>query len=383
MKKIPAIISDIDGVLLRGKDPIKGAAQAVKFLRQPLQKLMPNLPILNKNQTLPNIRQKLFSNNIEKNQQLPFVCLTNGGGMLEQKKAEQINQYLGLNQNLNLNFNTNQDIQGNSNEFIYQKFEKEDIILNYTPLRGVLQEQYRNKTVLLVGIGDVKEIAQSMGIKKYITIEEYASLYPELLKNFSRPRLNKFTTRQEIQKRFALRNQYPLYYPLQINAIAVINDPIYWEDSIQIMCDLCSSEDGKVLQRQIQHQKQHIPIFTVNNDLTFSAKFHIERFAFGPFTNLFRTVFEMIYNYQPTIHEYGKPTKNTYDFTGDNPKSDIRGANQKDWVSILVRSGIFQGDNDPHDPAKVVVDNFFQAVEYICEQEKISTKGLYQNNDNF
>lgn len=28
---------------------------------------------------------------------------------------------------------------------------------------------------------------------------------------------------------------------------------------------------------------------------------------------------------------------------GDNPASDIRGANAKGWVSILVKSGVFSG----------------------------------------
>ena len=36
---------------------------------------------------------------------------------------------------------------------------------------------------------------------------------------------------------------------------------------------------------------------------------------------------------------------------GDNPKSDIRGANDIGWISILVRSGVFKGVNDPLDPA--------------------------------
>jgi ribonucleotide monophosphatase NagD (HAD superfamily) len=32
---------------------------------------------------------------------------------------------------------------------------------------------------------------------------------------------------------------------------------------------------------------------------------------------------------------------------GDNPKSDIAGANKKGWTSILVRTGVFKGaDND-------------------------------------
>jgi ribonucleotide monophosphatase NagD (HAD superfamily) len=42
---------------------------------------------------------------------------------------------------------------------------------------------------------------------------------------------------------------------------------------------------------------------------------------------------------------------------GDNPKSDIRGANSAGWSSILVRTGVFKGENDEEDPAKYVVDN--------------------------
>ena len=42
---------------------------------------------------------------------------------------------------------------------------------------------------------------------------------------------------------------------------------------------------------------------------------------------------------------------------GDNPKSDIRGANAAKWKSILVRTGVFKGENDPLDPATYVVDD--------------------------
>lgn len=45
---------------------------------------------------------------------------------------------------------------------------------------------------------------------------------------------------------------------------------------------------------------------------------------------------------------------------GDNPASDIRGANEKGWESILVRSGVFRGeDNDKIDKGKYVVDDMY------------------------
>lgn len=91
----------------------------------------------------------------------------------------------------------------------------------------------------------------------------------------------------------------------------------------------------------------------------------------------------------------GKPYQMTYDYAekriaalsensverfygiGDNPKSDIRGANgRKNWTSVLLRTGIFPTspnhlDNDPDDPADVVVENVIEAIEFICENEKL------------
>ena len=53
---------------------------------------------------------------------------------------------------------------------------------------------------------------------------------------------------------------------------------------------------------------------------------------------------------------------------GDNPKSDMRGANNagKHWSSILVRTGIWEGgENDLEDPANHVVSDVLAAVELI------------------
>ena len=51
---------------------------------------------------------------------------------------------------------------------------------------------------------------------------------------------------------------------------------------------------------------------------------------------------------------------------GDNPKSDIKGGNDAGWITILVKTGIFQGKyNDKEHPAKYVVNNFKEAIELI------------------
>ncbi len=57
---------------------------------------------------------------------------------------------------------------------------------------------------------------------------------------------------------------------------------------------------------------------------------------------------------------------------GDNPDADIDGANRKGWVSILVRTGIFQGKaNSVTFPATHVVQDFEEAVKLIFKLENM------------
>lgn len=62
---------------------------------------------------------------------------------------------------------------------------------------------------------------------------------------------------------------------------------------------------------------------------------------------------------------------------GDNPHSDIKGANEIGWISILVRTGVFSGlHNDTVDPAKYVVNDFHDAIKLIFQLENIQTSLL-------
>jgi ribonucleotide monophosphatase NagD (HAD superfamily) len=66
----------------------------------------------------------------------------------------------------------------------------------------------------------------------------------------------------------------------------------------------------------------------------------------------------------PITHYYG---------VGDNPKSDIRGANAAgdNWTSVLVRTGVFNGEiNDEIDPADIVVGDVLDAINFIISDTK-------------
>ncbi len=51
---------------------------------------------------------------------------------------------------------------------------------------------------------------------------------------------------------------------------------------------------------------------------------------------------------------------------GDNPQSDIKGGNNAGWITILVKTGIYQGEgNDKQNPAKYLVNDFKEAIDLI------------------
>lgn len=65
---------------------------------------------------------------------------------------------------------------------------------------------------------------------------------------------------------------------------------------------------------------------------------------------------------------------------GDNPKSDVRGANNAGniWRSILVCTGVYKGgadSNDKEDPAHYVVEGVGEAVNKVFEIEEQRTMG--------
>ena len=43
-------------------------------------------------------------------------------------------------------------------------------------------------------------------------------------------------------------------------------------------------------------------------------------------------------------------------------------------ITIYIRTGVFQGENDPEDTADYVVDDFYEAAELIMKLEGISDR---------
>ncbi len=126
-KKIkPSICFDIDGVLKQRNTPLPFARESIIKLRH---------------------------------KDIPIALITNSGGEPESKRVQKINKL----------FNLESDYAFKSNE----------LNLCHTPIQKVIQS-YTNQTALIAGVGDIKEVMNSYNYTKYISVEEYAMLFPEL-----------------------------------------------------------------------------------------------------------------------------------------------------------------------------------------------------------
>ena len=352
-KKVPAIISDIDGVLAHWPYPTLRTPDAINFIRQPLKELDP-------------------TNFADEDTRLPFVLLTNGGGCTEEEKIHDVNEILGLKRGV--------------------QFNADEIVLCHSPLKSIIRENYQDRLILVSGYKDLHSTMKSCNVEKYILIDEYCSLYPSLVPFGSYPREPNPELVSKIQKRLGFENTDFLKEPLQVHAIFLLADPFKWEENIQVILDLLSTPDGKIAKTMPTiGPETHIPIYSCSNDQFSRLSFRLPRIVFGAFNDTLKMLYKQVYQRDMELRFVCKPEKITFDYAkqlalkntkyeiskfymiGDNPNADIKGANQAGWESILVRTGVFQGaENDPTNPAKYVVDDFYEAIKLICKLENIS-----------
>ena len=117
----------------------------------------------------------------------------------------------------------------------------------------------------------------------------------------------------------------------------------------------------------------------------------------GTFGIVLSFLYEKLTKQKLKVTWFGKPIDTTYKYAeiqiqdlavqqghdtvhriyavGDNPESDIAGANNagSHWTSIMVRTGMFTGpeENDLKHPADVVVDDVGDALKWIFQQENV------------
>ncbi|KAL3820075.1 hypothetical protein ACJIZ3_005980 [Penstemon smallii] len=301
------IAFDIDGVILGGKSPIGNSPIALKRLFHDSGAL-----------------------------KIPFLFLTNGGGIPESRRAFELSELLGVN------ILPSQVLQGHS------------------PFKNLLN-RFENDLIVATGKGEPALVMSDYGFKRVISLDEYASYFVNLdpvaqykrwttlhesngLKDF-----NELVSRSDL-----LSNK--------VQAAFVVSDPVDWGLDIQVLCDILTS--GGLPGEKNGHQP---PLYFAADDLQYQAAFPSERLGMGAFRIALESVFNSIHDKPLEYTSFGKPnpfvfqnaenilrnllqasgprnaikeTSNnelpslkTLYMIGDNPLVDIKGAQQVHCIS--------------------------------------------------
>ncbi|KAK3956277.1 HAD-like domain-containing protein [Pseudoneurospora amorphoporcata] len=365
-----AFAFDIDGVLLHVATPIPGAPEALKFLNE---------------------------NNI------PFILLTNGGGKHETERVKDLSQKLGI------------------------ELTTDNFVQSHTPFRQLVEgpNSLREKTILVTGANAEKcrLIAEAYGFRNVVTPADILKAHPEVFP-FD-PLLDTVytaTARPLPKPVFTPGSGMNLKDALKIDAMFVFNDPRDWAYDIQLITDLLLSQEGYVGTYSPKNGDAALPscgwqqdgqptLYFSNADLLWSTGFHLPRFGQGAFQAAVAGVWRRLTNgHELQRRVIGKPYSETYQFAervlathrhdvlksrghhepgtlksvymvGDNPESDIAGANDyqseagTEWSSVLVRTGVWSPEHSGEKAIqgrfkpKVIVDDAREAVRWALKRE--------------
>ncbi|PGH01634.1 TIGR01456 family HAD hydrolase [Polytolypa hystricis UAMH7299] len=331
---------DIDGVLVRGGEAIEDAVEAMRVL----------------------------NGENEWGVRVPYIFVTNGGGKTEEERC------LDLSRQLELEVSPGQFICG------------------HTPMREMAE---RYHTVLVVGGEGEKcrEVAEGYGFKNVVTPGDIIKTEQDTTP------FRKLTDEEYSNSRTLNLDE------TVIEAIFVFADSRDWAGDQQIILDLCMSKGGRIGTRS-ETFDEGPQVFFSHNDIVWSTSHAHTRIGMGALRASLETVFKAVTGNELRTVAFGKPQLGTFQFAtrllrqwrkenygidsapetvyfvGDTPESDIRGTNEfnqseeceNNWVSILVKTGVFQAGTVPRYPPKKTVNTVLDAVKFGMQRE--FAKGL-------
>lgn len=174
---------------------------------------------------------------------IPFIFLTNGGGILEEERAESLSKFLGT------------------------EIQPSQIVLSHSPMKQLVKK-YHNARVLVIGFYDSLKVAKHYGFTKAISPREFAQ---------ENPHLYPFLT---------LEHKCTPFFNEPISAIMIFHDSTDWALEIQLCCDILRG--GKPLGHG---RRQCVPLYASNPDLVYPAEHGVPRFAQGAFVHALEHLF--------------------------------------------------------------------------------------------
>ncbi|GAA5876931.1 hypothetical protein JCM8547_006313 [Rhodosporidiobolus lusitaniae] len=347
----PAFCFDIDGVLKQGEHVLAEGKQVMQIL----------------------------SGNNPLGKKYPFICVTNGGGSLEIDRSKRLTKELGV------------------------EIAEYQVVQSHTIFRSLVPK-YADKPVLVIGGREdrCRRVAETYGFKHaYIPADILAwkpSIWPY----------------HKLSEKALTYVKEADFSTIPFAAVLVFHDSVDdWGRDIQLVLDLVKAEDGvfgtakDLKDPSLWTKEKQLPVHFSNPDLLWGNEFSQPRFGQGALQESMAAVHKLTTGYELHRETGGKPTRATYEYAsnllnsaiasaatgspvdlhgtgdkapkfegkvymvGDNPASDIAGANNFGWESILVQTGVFRGSK-PEDAAHVptvVKANVLEGIKWALERE--------------
>ncbi|KAK2079107.1 hypothetical protein QBZ16_002797 [Prototheca wickerhamii] len=273
----------------------------------------------------------------------------------------------------------------------------EQIVQCHTPLRLGLAAELAEEPVLLVGRGDVKRVGESYGLRRCLTVEELALAAPASVPFAGHIR------RRAAQARLAGAAGDAAALETRTNgrpfaAILVLNDPEDWYSALQISLDVVLGRGRPGVRAPRDDAAAPVHVVFCNPDMEWAAAYPTPRLGCGAFAACLEALHRRVAgrpsrgspekgdaaapaapaHYSPPALA-SLPLRQRFGAifaVGDNPHADVAGANAAGapWVSVLVRTGVFQGaGNSPDHPAAIVVDDVAAAVRSALHRSRAAT----------
>ncbi|XP_063785395.1 haloacid dehalogenase-like hydrolase domain-containing 5 isoform X2 [Pseudophryne corroboree] len=323
------LLFDIDGVLVRGRNPIPGAAEA-------------------------------FGKLLDRSGQLavPVVFVTNAGNCLRQERAAELSKLLGF------------------------QVSDDQVILSHSPLR--IFHQFHSKCVLVTGQGLVEEISSDLGFKNVVTIDDLRKAYPLLdTVDESRRPSNPVSTSLDFPAIEAIvllgePVRWETSLQLILDVLLSAGRPVEWQARVPrpqipiLACNMDLLWMAEAKMPRFGHGTFLVCLETLYHKLT-GQELRYEALIGKPSTVTYSFAEQLLLR-QARERGWKCPVRTLYAI-GDNPMADVYGANlynrylqsrrgdsprPQSCESILVCTGVYGSQGEvPTDPHESVTQTVF------------------------
>lgn len=230
---------------------------------------------------------------------VPTVFVTNSGNATKREKAADLSKWL--------------DIQ----------VDESQVILSYSPLCKC--KEYFSKRVLVSGQGDVQNTVAELGFNDSITMKELVHHFPSL-------------DYMDKNKRNPFNGPRDKYFK-KIDGIILLNEPLNWETSLQLITDLLIT-NGMPSSAVSITPYPHIFVIACNMDLLWVSEAPIPRYGHGSFLVCLESLYKKITG-NDLIYTLliGKPSLLTYCYASEQLMKQAQNIHHKNKVDRIYAIG--------------------------------------------